>query len=189
VDHTLSAGLLWLDPLPVDGLHYLTMSDRDERELEFERFFVDHYDAIAQSVAFVCGDAERANDATQEAFIKAYSRWNKVRRYDNVGAWIRRIAINATRDAHRADTRRSRREERAAPPPNPVWEAGESSLELLGHLPDRQRAVAALYYLDDMPIAEISAVLDIAEGTVRFHLSQARSQLRQHLERSHDRAQ
>ena len=42
-------------------------------------------------------------------------------------------------------------------------------------LPDRQRSIAALYYLDDLSVADISDTLDIAEGTVRFHLSQARA--------------
>ena len=165
------------------------MFNRDDREAEFERFFIENYDTITASVAFVCGDAERAADATQEAFIKAYARWNKIRRYDNAGAWVRRIAINASRDAHRAEARRNRRERRAAPAPS-AWQADDetSTLELLEHLPERQRAVAALFYLDDLSVAEIGDVLDIAEGTVRFHLSQARGRLRDHLDRSHDRA-
>ncbi len=163
----------------------------DEREAEFETFFVEQYDAVAQSVRFVCGDAERANDATQEAFIRAYARWNRIRRYDNAGAWVRRIAINISRDAHRADTRRSRREERAAPPiPSSPHQVDDHSsvLDLLEKLPERQRAVAALYYLDDMAVAEISTVLDIAEGTVRFHLSEAHARLREHLDRRQQRA-
>ena len=179
----------WTDILSFDVLPLgLTMPRRDDRDAEFEAFFVAQYDSIAQSVAFVCGDAQRADDATQEAFIRAYARWNKIRRYDNVGAWVRRIAINASRDAHRADTRRSRREERAAPPaPTPAFatDDDDTALRLLENLPDRQRAIAALFYLDDLTVPEISEVLDIAEGTVRFHLSQARTRLREHLDRSH----
>jgi RNA polymerase sigma-70 factor (ECF subfamily) len=173
--------------------HDLTMTSRTERDAEFEAFFVEQYDAIAASVALVCGDGQRADDATQEAFIRAYARWNKIRRYDNVGAWVRRVAINASRDAHRAEGRRNRRESRAASQ-TPAAHLGDhadgddSTLRLLETLPDRQRAVAALFYLDDMPVPAIAQVLDIAEGTVRFHLSEARTRLRDHLERSRDRA-
>ncbi len=169
----------------------LTMPRRQDRDAEFEAFFVAHYDAISQSVAFVCGDRARADDATQEAFIKAYARWNKVRRYDNAGAWVRRIAINATRDAHRSDSRRNQREARVASSTRLSHDdapPGDSALDLLAGLPERQRAIAALYYLDDMSIAEISLVLDIASGTVRSHLSEARTRLREHVDRSHDRA-
>jgi RNA polymerase sigma-70 factor (ECF subfamily) len=189
VDQTLGARCSIADPLSLQLQRWMTMPRSQDRESEFEQFFIAQYDSIAQSVAFVCGDAERAKDATQEAFIKAYARWGKVRRYDNVGAWVRRIAINASRDAHRSEVRRSRREERAAPPQS-EWDADPdtSTLELLEHLPERQRAIAALYYLDDMTVAEISDVLSIAEGTVRFHLSQARGRLRDHLDRSQHRA-
>jgi RNA polymerase sigma-70 factor (ECF subfamily) len=160
-----------------------SMSRRSDRDAEFEALFVDQFESICQSVAFVCGDRERATDATQEAFIKAYARWGRVRRYDNPGAWVRRIAINATRDMRRSDVRRAQREQRVGTEPSIGIESveGDTGLELLAELPERQRAIAALFYLDDLPIAEISELLDIAEGTVRFHLSHARSRLRAQL--------
>ena len=51
-------------------------------------------------------------------------------------------------------------------------------------LPDRQRAIAGLFYVEDLSVAEIAATLDIAEGTVRFHLSQARDRMRSVLEKA-----
>ena len=56
------------------------------------------------------------------------------------------------------------------------------ALDSLRSLPERQRAIAALYYLDDLSVADISETLEIAEGTVRFHLSQARARLRAELD-------
>ncbi len=158
------------------------MPRRKSYEAEFEAFFVAHFATIRNSVRFVCGDAERADDATQEAFIRAYSRWHRIRQYDEPAAWVRHVAINATRDLARSERRRADREARSqAPWPPPVvvdHRDHDSPLDLLMQLPERQRAVAALYYLDDMSMADISSVLDIAEGTVRFHLSQARAALR-----------
>jgi RNA polymerase sigma-70 factor (ECF subfamily) len=162
---------------------------RHRRRSEFDRFFLAHYDEILRSVAFVCGDRERAADATQEAFIRAYDRWTRVRRYGNAAAWVRRIAINITRDEHRSATRRSRREalagqpEQALPGPDAAGRMDSSPLlDSLRALPDRQRAIVALHYLDDLSVAAISETLDIAEGTVRFHLSQGRARLRTHLD-------
>lgn len=155
------------------------------RRSEFDQFFLAHYDGIVRSVTFVCGDRERAADATQEAFIRAFDRWTRVRKYGNPAAWVRRIAINVTRDEHRSVSRRARREELAEGPPTelPGPDAGDRldsspALDALRSLPDRQRAIAALYYLDDLSVADISETLAIAEGTVRFHLSQARARLR-----------
>jgi RNA polymerase sigma-70 factor (ECF subfamily) len=154
---------------------------RHDRDREFETQFLALYDSVLQSVTYVCGDRDRAADAVQEAFIRAYARWSRLREYDNLAAWVRRTAINITRDAHRSDTRRLRRERRVAVDEAVVDatpSAGSSPLDLLAGLPDRQRAIAALYYLDDFPVDEIARVLGIAEGTVRFHLSEARQRLR-----------
>lgn len=155
------------------------MTRRAGRTDEFEAFFVGQFESIVRSVTFVCGDAERATDAVQEAFIKAYSRWGRLRRYDEPAAWVRRIAINATRDMHRSESRRSQREQRARGP-EAVVDAipDDSALDLLAALPDRQRAVAALFYVDDLGTGEIAELLGISEGTVRFHLSEARERLR-----------
>jgi RNA polymerase sigma-70 factor (ECF subfamily) len=158
---------------------------RRRRADEFERFFLDNYESVLRSVTFVCGDRERAADATQDAFIRAADRWHRVGDYDNPAAWVRRIAINRTRDEHRSEQRRTERERvngsaigQAPPPELPTLWSGSVPLATLMSLPDRQRAIAALYFIDDLSIAEISDTLSIAEGTVRFHLSEARRRLR-----------
>jgi len=48
-------------------------------------------------------------------------------------------------------------------------------------LPPRQRAVFVLRHYQDLPLAEIALVLEIAEGTVKSHLSQAVQSLRERL--------
>ncbi len=104
-----------------------------------------------------------------------------ISQYQNPSVWVRRIAINVSRDLHRSNQRRIRREQRHAVPEiaEPVDACGDgSALRLLQGLPEQQRAVAALYYLDDLSVAAIADLLAIAEGTVRFHLSQARNRLR-----------
>jgi RNA polymerase sigma-70 factor (ECF subfamily) len=180
------AGALHRQLAGADILRY-TIGDLNVRlrrgDDEFEQFFLGHFASVAASVRHVCGDAERASDATQEAFIRAYRRWNRLRDYDNPAAWVRRIAINVTRDVHRSESRRTQRELRNTPAElhAPALDPAGTPIDLLAALPDRQRAIAALYYLDDVPVGEISELLGIAEGTVRFHLSQARATLRTQL--------
>ncbi len=161
-------------------------------DAEFDRFFIDHYDRLVRGLTAMTGDREIADDCVQEAFIRAYARWRRVRRYDNPATWVRRVAINLSRDRHRSDDRRRRREDRV-----PRDLAGTMPLdlvidhlglaELLGHLSPQQRAVAALFYVEDLPIAEIADSLGVTSGAVKFHLNKARSNLSAVLERQEAR--
>jgi RNA polymerase sigma-70 factor (ECF subfamily) len=154
---------------------------------DFERFFLANYDSIVRSVTMITGDRERATDAVQDAFIKAYAKWGALRSYELPAAWIRRIAINRCHDSHRSDRRRARRERPyvASPTSSPAeGVVGMTvALQLLQCLPPQQRAVAVLFYLDDLSIEEIGLILGLNEGTVKFHLNKARNRLREVLTR------
>ena len=155
---------------------------------EFERFFLANYDAVLRVLVVTTGDRERATDATQEAFIRAYARWSKIRGYDSPAAWVRRVALNASRDSFRSDRRRRRREE-ALPtftqtPQADRYHSDSSAHEMLQILPDRQREVATLFYIDDRSVAEIASILQVNEGTVKSQLSDARDRLRSVIDRN-----
>ena len=156
-------------------------------EKEFDQFFLAHYDAVVNALTLITGDKERAVDATQEAFIKAYARWPKVRSYDVPSAWVRRVAINLSRDSHRSERRRRRRElphhvSDAVSPADQIV-GDDSARRLLAGLPRRQREVATLFYVDDLGISDISAILGLSDGTVKSHLADARDGMRAAFER------
>jgi RNA polymerase sigma-70 factor (ECF subfamily) len=164
---------------PFRSMEQSTMTSSDD---EFEQFFLANYDGVLNVLMLTTGDRERATDATQEAFIKAYSKWSKVRNYDAPSAWVRRVAINASHDSFRSDRRRKRREQALRPVPPDAqpdrYSSDTSAGDMLGTLPTRQREVATLFYVDDCSIAEIAAILDLTDGTVKYHLSHARDSLR-----------
>ena len=56
-------------------------------------------------------------------------------------------------------------------------EAADRFWASVRELPERQQAVVVLHYLEDRSVADIAAVLDIAEGTVKAHLHKARAAL------------
>lgn len=149
---------------------------------EFEHFFLAQYDVVLKLLVLTTGDRERAIDATQEAFIKAYTKWSRIRRYDSPAAWVRRVAINLSRDSFRSDLRRRRREESVqidAPTTDTDLHADDAvAVELLQRLPRRQREIATLFYVDDRSVTEIATILRLREGTVKYHLAQARDGLR-----------
>lgn len=134
----------------------------------------------------VTGDAHDADDAAQEAFLSALDR---IETYDAgrpFGPWLMRIAANAAIDLVRR--RRVRRvealDERAvAGGPSPAGEAEAAEIRTrlaaaLAALPERQRAAVTLFDVEGYSHAEIAAVLDIPEGTVRSDVFHARRALR-----------
>lgn len=158
------------------------MSDR--RPSDFDAYFREHYWSIVRSLAAAFGDEEAAAEAVQDAFIKAYPRWRRVKGMDAPAAWIRHVAINKLRDQHRRTTRIRRAEDAAGVLEDGIEHLPEADeiISLLGPLPQRQRTAMALYYIEDLPVAEIAASMGISQGTVKAHLSQARANVESALE-------
>jgi RNA polymerase sigma-70 factor (ECF subfamily) len=127
-----------------------------------------------------CGDAEQAADAVQEAFARAHVRWRRLRRYEDPVGWVRRVAMNLLRDQHRRSKRKDRALARlAAVPAAPEGGPRHVGLgELLDELPPQQRTAVALYYVEDLSVAEIASAMGLAEGSVKSHLHDARRRLR-----------
>lgn len=149
-----------------------------------EALYRQSYRSIVQSLALAGGDLAAAEDATQEAFAQAWVSWNRISRYDNPGAWVRRVAINRLRNAHRSHLRgqaamqRMTRDAASVQPSDP-----EPDVVLaLQRLPYKQRICAVLYYVDGLNTAEIAQTIGISQGSVSQHLNRARTALRAHLE-------
>jgi len=147
---------------------------------DFDDLFRTHYGRLVRSLTVAGGDREQAADAVQEAFVKAHVRWRRIGRYDDPIGWVRRVAINNLRDDQRRTGRKWKALARlAARTPTAEQPAEPDELgRLLARLPRQQRIATALYYVDGMSVAEIATTLDVAEGTVKSHLHDARARLR-----------
>ena len=138
-------------------------------------------DLAAQLYAFT-GDALETQDLVQEAFIRAWQRWDRIGRYDDPGAWVRRAAWNLAITRHRRQKIFRRIPEPGPPPESP--ESGLDRMDLvasLRKLPEKVRRAVVLHYLADMSIADIVAEMGAAEGTVKSWLRRGRTELATHL--------
>jgi RNA polymerase sigma-70 factor (ECF subfamily) len=142
----------------------------------FEEAFEADYAAVVRVVAPIVGSVADAEGVTQDAFLKALTRWRTISQYDRPGAWVRRVAI---RDAVRFAERRRRH----APAPAPADDTealADQRLDLLAALrrvPARQRACIVLHHLDGWTAAEVADALGCSEATVRVHLHRGRTAL------------
>lgn len=155
---------------------------------DVESLFRAHYGRLVRALTLVAGSQDAAADAVQEAFVKAHLHWRRIRHYDDPVGWIRRVAINKLRDEHRRDDRKQKavrrlsgmRDSQAS---NDVidhlrLQGDDDTLHLLAGLPRQQRLSLALFYIDQLSIAEVASTLGISEGAVKFHLHQGRARLR-----------
>ena len=149
-----------------------------------EALFRQSYSSIVQALALAGGDLAAAEDATQEAFAQAWVRWDLISRYDNPGAWVRRVAINKLRNAHRSRLRGEGVMQRTN---SEISSAAPRELESdlvggLARLPYKQRLCAVLFYVDGLNTAEVAHAMGISQGSVSQHLNRARTALRAYLE-------
>jgi len=126
-------------------------------------------------------NSEEAQDATQEAFFKAFRALRTFRAGAKFSTWIFSIAYHACCDRLSHQKRLSNEElpERADPAPGPaqVAQAGDDAQRLraaIDALPQKYRAVIALYHLQGKQYQEIAQILDLPVGTVKTHLFRAK---------------
>jgi RNA polymerase sigma-70 factor (ECF subfamily) len=145
---------------------------------------------IAFRVAYVITrNAQDAEDATQDALVKAWRALERFRVDEPLRPWLLRIVANEARNRRRSTGRRERVTLRAAessgeaaPSPEDAVLTREQRGELLralDGLPDAAREVLACRYLLDLGEEETAAVLDVAVGTVKSRTSRALERLKE----------
>jgi RNA polymerase sigma factor (sigma-70 family) len=153
---------------------------------------VERHQQVAFRTAYaVCGDATEAEDAAQEAFVKAYRALGRFRAGSPWRPWLLRIVANEARNRRRSAGRREHLALRVAslvPEPEPAPDAAvlvrDERAELtaaLGRLEPPHREVVVLRHVLELSEAECAAVLGVRPGTVKSRLSRALDRLREDL--------
>lgn len=153
-------------------------SQRAERS--FADFYVAHRDSVYRAVLVTTRNPHRAEDAVQEAFLRAYDRWESVQHHERPRAWVARVALNVA-----TSWWRRHRREYGSPPDRPgppdARPMDTDLVRLIWALPKRQRQVVALRVLADLSVADTAQALGIAEGTIKATLHRALRRLRDEL--------
>lgn len=152
---------------------------------------VSHYVKRVMSVAWgIVRNAHDAEDLAQEAFVKAYQSLGRFRAGEPFGPWIFRITANLALDVlkHRRRVKQEEITEREPAArrdrsdlPAQTNEIARRIDEALGELPEMQGIVARLHLVEEFEHREIAAMTGLSEGTVRSHLSHARTKLKEKL--------
>lgn len=152
-------------------------------EREFDTLYRQHYVQLLRASMAITLDLEVARDLTHEAFARLWERRDRMAPDSNEKAWLMRVTVNLSISHRRGWLSRLRQAEAPQPPADPAslamrrMETERMRSALLG-LPPRQRAVLALHYGRGLSFAEIGAVLDQPEGTVRTLNHRALQKLR-----------
>ena len=152
---------------------------------------VQAHQGIAFRMAYlVTGSAAEAEDAAQDAFVKAYRALARFRPDAPFRPWLLRIVANEARNRRRSEGRRASLALRAAaaepsgdaaPSPEASFLQAEQRAALLAavnRLREEDRLVIALRYFLELSEAETAAALGVRAGTVKSRLSRALERLR-----------
>jgi RNA polymerase sigma-70 factor (ECF subfamily) len=157
-----------------------------DRTLEFERIVEFYRPRIFRFALASLRDRDCAETIAQDCMLKAYGGWASFRGECSMQTWLMGIAVNLIRDQLRNRRLQFWKRTRSVSLPVAVPSAGdspeviaalrqkvESMWSAAEHLPERQRTVFLLRFVEDMDILEIAAAIGMKEGTVKKHLFRA----------------
>jgi RNA polymerase sigma-70 factor (ECF subfamily) len=146
---------------------------------DFDEFYAATSRRLVGQLFAMTGDLREAEDAVQEAYIRAWQRWPRIQGYNDREAWIRtvayRISVNSWSKARNRLAAHFRAGRHAEQP-----ELSPDSLTLVGALrkiPEAQRRAIVLHHLAGLSIEEIAAETGASAGTVKSRLARGRKAL------------
>ena len=152
--------------------------------LSFEEFFEAEHVRLSRALYLLTGSSTEADELTQEAMVRLYERWDKVRRMASPQGYLFRTAMNLHRSRLRLLASRARHILQPTPSPDPadVAQSRDSLARALASLPAGQRGAVVLVEWLGMDPQEAAATLGIKPGSLRARLSRAKAALRPMLE-------
>ena len=161
-----------------------------DREDLLEGVFAEHYGGFCRLATLLLGDGAGAEEVVQEAFLRTFSSWWRLRQPERAQWYVRAAVVNLCRSRLRrrgteeAKNRaswpdRADRSDRAVDDALVVLDAVRT-------LPTRQREAVVLRYYEDLTERDVATVLGCSVGTVKSQLARARASLARSLAPDHE---
>ncbi len=143
----------------------------------WEEVYAGQYRRLVALLAAVAGSRAEAEDAVQEAFVRALGLTGRRAVVDDPEAWLYRVAVNVLRSRWRRALRGKELTARLSTVDTQSPDERLALLAALKRLPFEQREALALHYLADLPLDQIALRTDAPLGTVKARLSRGRTAL------------
>jgi RNA polymerase sigma factor (sigma-70 family) len=146
----------------------------------WEEVYAGQYRRLVALVTVVAGSRSDAEEAVQEAFVRALGLTDRRAVVDDPGAWLYRVAVNVVRSRWRRSLLGQRITARLSTVDEVVIDQPDERLALLAalkRLSFEQREALALFYLADLSVEQIALRTDVPIGTVKARLSRGRDAL------------
>lgn len=172
--------------------HVGTMVERARRgdESAFEALYRENVGRVHALCLRMSGDGRRAEELTQDVFVRAWTKLDSFRGDAAFSTWLHRLAVNVVLQKKRTDKRRRARVEARETLPEPTrrvaLERPTARMDLeraLRSLPEKARMVFLLHDVHGYKHREIAEMMGTAEGTAKAQLHRARKLMREALER------
>jgi RNA polymerase sigma-70 factor (ECF subfamily) len=144
----------------------------------FEAFYAEHYASVFRGLAVAFRDPSLAEDAAQEAFTRAYTRWGRVGAMERPAGWAYDVAVRVARRRRREllGDSGSGRGSHARDVADDVVDR-VTMQAAIDALPLRQRVALVLRHYADLPLDDIADAMGCAVGTVKSTLNAAHTRL------------
>lgn len=137
-------------------------------------------------LALCGGDSALADDIAQDALVRAYVASGSFLGLSKFSTWLFRIAYNCYIDhCRKARPDQTSLDDAVALPASDTSDASfryQQLYQALERIPEKEKAAIALFYFEDKSIKEISAILNMPQGTVKYQLSMGRNHLKQYIQ-------
>jgi RNA polymerase sigma-70 factor (ECF subfamily) len=150
---------------------------------DFDEFYAGTYRRVQGQLYAMIGRPGEAEDAVQEAYLRAWQRWSRLRGYADPEAWVRTVAYRVAVSSWRRAVNRITAHRRHGPPDD-VPGLGPDLVALgaaMARLTPDQRRVLVLHYVVGLSVEDVARETGARPGTVKSRLSRGREALRAEL--------